>query len=121
MNHFPVKRIMSTGADQLEFLISPRVEFISETAVLIQKARNVFDAQAFCKFNKAQLYQPKSVINYDILKQFATQHRIFSFWIGISDHLSKGTLTISLQKSFMHILIFFLNMYSAKLVTNKKT
>ena len=91
---------MTRGAEQLEFLVSPRVELHTEIAVFIAKPRNVFDAQEFCELNSAQFYQPKSVGNYEILKQFANQHRIYSFWIGISNHSSQGTMTIYLQKLF---------------------
>ena len=91
---------MTSGAEQLEFLVSPKIGLLAKMAVFIEKPRNVFDAQEFCELNQAQFYQPKSVVDYEILKQFANQHRIYSFWIGISNHSSQGIMTIYLQKLF---------------------
>ena len=89
-----VSTVISSAADQLEFLISPKVHIGSETAVLIQKVRNIFEAKSFCKLNGAKMYEPRNMANYKIIKDFAAKHHLDTFWVGVSDHVTEGNFQL---------------------------
>ena len=97
--------MIQTFKNQFEFNTSPTTKMEDKIIVLVQKARNAFEAKSFCQQNNGALYHPDH--SYSKVVGFAKKHNVNDFYVGLSDekvenqfHFSNGS---AFPKSFHHL------------------